>query len=121
MQLIELEASECRNMLGDFYDIVAKHLGHENPSKLKYDCKKINVNKMAWDEMWDFYRETVLDSQPDVSEESMNQAIAMMLIVYGPKNILVPDNIDDELKFLVGVEDGFIMKEGQDDESCESI
>jgi len=82
----------------ELYDAVATIMGHEDVSKLHYDCREINVARNIQDGFFAHYREAV----PHVSESELKMSMGMLLLNYGPK-------IDDDLEdYEVEVFAGFI-------------
>ena len=87
----------------DFYDTVAKGIGHFNTSKLHYDCTKINIAENIQDKFYEYYTEKVKEEQPTLSENDIKVGITMLLAMSGPK-------VDKALKANeVEVFNGFIV------------
>ena len=82
----------------ELYDAVAAAMGHKDVSKLKYDCRAINVARNIQDGFFAHYREAV----PHASESELKMSVGMILLNYGPKT-------DDDLEdYEVEVFTGFI-------------
>lgn len=82
----------------ELYDTVAKAMGHEDVSKLHYDCREINVARNIQDNFFAYYKETI----PHSSEMDLKMSVSMILLNYGPKT-------DEDLAdYEVEVSDRFI-------------
>lgn len=55
--------------LSDFYDTVAKGIGHFNTSKLHYDCRKINIAENIQDKFYEYYAQQARETDPTLSEK----------------------------------------------------
>lgn len=71
--------------LSDFYDLVAREMGHANTTDLHYDCRKITVSEQIQDGIIQYYRDAARETDPNVSENDIKIATAMALITSGPK------------------------------------
>lgn len=88
--------------LAEFYDAVAKEMGHVDVSELHYDCRKINVSEEIQDNIIEYYHKAARETDPTLSESDIKVGTAMTLITSGPK-------LDVTLKANeVEVFDGFI-------------
>jgi hypothetical protein len=88
--------------LTEFYDTVAKGLGHFDTSELHYDCTKINVAENIQDKFYEYYTALVRETEPMSSENDIKIGITMLLAMSGPK-------VDSNLKANeVEIFDGFI-------------
>lgn len=86
----------------EFYEAVAKGIGHFNTSKLHYDCTKINIAENIQDKFYEYYAQQARETDPTVSENDIKTGITMLLIKSGPK-------VDKTLKANeVEIFDGFI-------------
>ena len=65
----------------ELYDTIATAMGHTNVSKLRYDCKKINVARNIQENFFKYYKETI----PHSSEMDLRMSVSMILLNYGPK------------------------------------
>lgn len=71
--------------LSDFYDTVAKGIGHFNTSKLHYDCTKINIAENIQDKFYEYYAQQARETDPTLSENDIKTGITMLLVNSGPK------------------------------------
>lgn len=82
----------------ELYDMVATTMGYKDVSKLRYDCREINVAQNIQDNFFAYYKETI----PHSSESDLKMSVSMILLNYGPKT---DDNLAD---YEVEVSDKFI-------------
>ena len=82
----------------ELYDTVAKVMGYKDVSKLRYDCREIEVARNIQDGFFAHYREVV----PHASESELKMSMGMLLLNYGPKTSA---NLKD---YEVEVSAGFI-------------
>jgi hypothetical protein len=82
----------------ELYDAVAKAMGYKDVSKLRYDCRSINVARNIQNGFFAYYRKTI----PHSSETDLKTSVSMLLLNYGPKT---NDALHD---FEVEVFKGFI-------------
>ena len=96
MKKIELRKEECYCSLMALYDAISVKLGY-NPSKVRYDCRKIQVSEDVRDAVYLWYHEN-----NEVEERDMN----IIWLHFGPKVFM-----DDKRKnsYYVEVEKGFIV------------
>ena len=88
--------------LSDFYDAVAREMGHADTSELNYDCRKITVSEEIQDNIIAYYHEVARETDPRLSESDIRMGTAMALLQAGPK-------LDVTLKANeVEIFDGFI-------------
>ncbi|MEG2018530.1 MAG: hypothetical protein RR128_08745 [Clostridium sp.] len=96
-KIIILAEKEIESLLlGDFYDLVAKKLGDENPKEKKnimYDCKKICWSNHIQEQTRSYYKRNGADSA----------YIGDILLNFAPK-------VDEKLKDMeVLVKQGFMI------------
>lgn len=93
----------------ELFDAVAKEMGYENPSEIKYDCTKINVAANIQDGFYEHYTNIIKESAIRenniyISDHDIKVGITMHLAMSGPK-------VDTTLKANeVEVFDGFIIE-----------
>ena len=88
--------------IAEFYDVVAKGLGHFDTSELHYDCTKINVAENIQDNFYEYYAELAKEKDNTLSDNDIKTGTTMLLAIYGPK-------VDKALKKNeVEIFDGFI-------------
>lgn len=82
----------------EFYNVVAREMGHTDTSELHYDCRNINIAANIQDGFYAYYRET----NPGIPASEVNLQVTLLLACSGPK-------VDEALKANeVEVFDGFI-------------
>ena len=96
MRKIELRKEECYCSLMALYDTISEKLGY-NPSKVKYDCRKIQVSEDIQNEVYLWYREN-----NDVEEKDM----CVIWLHFGPKVFM---NDKRKNSYYVEVEKSFIV------------
>lgn len=89
-----ISEDECAAPLPVFCDNTAKIAGYLTDN-VRYDCRKIRVNKAVQDIIWKFYSENGYS----------DTTISSMLLNFGPKANLKGDGLIFEL------DDGFVMEE----------
>lgn len=95
---MKLKVPEKNYGVTELYDAVAKAMGHEDVSKLHYDCKEITVAHNIQENFFAYYKETI----PHSSESDLKMSVSMILLNYGPKT-------DENLaSYEVEVSDRFI-------------
>lgn len=84
----------------ELYDTIARIMGCDDVSELRYDCREITVAPNIQDNFFKHYREDNIE----MSETDFKMNMAMLLLNYGPKT--------DEalLDYEVEVFNGFIME-----------
>lgn len=92
-----LTKEECYCDIIGLYDTVAHHMGFEDPSKLRYDCRKICTSKKVQDEVIRYYVDEMGFAYTTTN---------IYLLHYGPKANIETDD------YIVTVEDGFIIVGG---------
>ena len=86
----------------ELYETAATQMGHLNTSELEFDCRKINIAKNIQDGFYKYYTELVKETDPNMSETSIQTEITMLLAIGGPK-------VDAELAdYEVEIFDGFV-------------
>ena len=89
----------------ELYETVARQMGHEDTSKLEFDCRKINVANNIQNGFYAHYTDLAKQENPSVSETDARVEITIMLAIGGPK-------VDYKLKpNEIEVFDGFIVIE----------
>lgn len=83
----------------ELYDTVARIMGYDNVSELRYDCREITVALNVQDNFFKHYREDNIE----LSETDFNMSVAMLLLNYGPK---IDESLED---YEVEVFAGFIQ------------
>lgn len=85
--------------LTELYDIIATSMGIDT-TKAKYDCRRITIAANIQDGFFRYYK----NENPNLSENDLYMAVAILLLSYGPKvdNTLA----DDEVEIF----DGFIKE-----------
>ena len=88
----------------ELFDAVAKEMGYENPSEIKYDCTKINVAANIQDGFYEHYTELIREDYANMPESEIRADITIHLAMSGPK-------VDNTLKENeIEVFDGFIQR-----------
>lgn len=77
----------------ELYDTVATAMGYADVSKLKYDCREINVALNIQDGFFQHYRETI----PHTSETDLKMSVSMILLNFGPKLDLALEDYEVEV------------------------
>lgn len=77
--------SNAKCGLTEFYDTVAREMGHIDTRELHYDCRKINVSEQIQDGIIQYYHDAARETDPNVSENDIKIGTAMVLITSGPK------------------------------------
>ena len=94
--ILSVKGNPCS--LTDFYEEVAREMGYQNTSEIRYDCTKIDIAENIQDGFYEYYRTLA----QDVPESEINVGITMLLALSGPK-------VNRDLKANeVEVFDGFI-------------
>lgn len=65
----------------ELYDTVATAMGHRDVTKLRYDCREINVALNIQENFFAYYKKTI----PHSSESDLKMSVSMLLLNYGPK------------------------------------
>ena len=65
----------------ELYDTIARIMGYDNVSELRYDCREITVATNIQDNFFKHYREDNIE----LSEKDFKMSMAMLLLNYGPK------------------------------------
>lgn len=88
--------------LTEFYDAVAREMGHTDTSELHYNCTKINVSANIQDNFYEHYLALIRENDIYSHENEARADITLVLAMSGPK-------VDQNLKANeVEVFDGFI-------------
>ena len=98
--IIKVPCEPCG--LTELYDAVAKKIGCENTSELKYDCTKINVSLSIQNAFYKYYADVAREASHDVTEQEISVATTLLLAMSGPK---VDTNLNAN---EVEVFDGFV-------------
>ena len=89
--------------LTEFYDTVAKELGHFDTSELHYDCIKINIAPNIQEKFYEYYLALIRENDIYSHENEARADITLLLAMSGPK-------VDESLKANeVEIFDGFIV------------
>jgi hypothetical protein len=86
----------------EFYDVVAREMGHTDTSEIKFDCTKINVAENIQDGFYEHYLALIKENDIYFHENEARADITLVLAMSGPK-------VDKALKANeVEIFDGFI-------------
>lgn len=102
MKTIFLTETECYYGLLDFYTKIAEKIGFKESDISKFVIRKIHISKSCYSKIRSYYL--------NEHNASMDTIMALF-ILYGPK-IDVPEDKNNE--YIVVVEDGFIVCEGDE-------
>ena len=87
----------------EFYNAVAREMGHEDTSELNYDCRKINIAANIQDGFYEYYAAKANETDPTLAENDIKIGTTILLAMSGPK-------ADESLKANeVEVFEGFIV------------
>ena len=82
----------------------AKKAGYEINENTVYDCRKIEVSKIIDDYFWKWYKDKAIKENPNLTDQDINMAIAMLMLQKGAKRNEKLEN------WKVLVQDGFVTK-----------
>ena len=86
----------------ELYEAAAKEMGHNDTSKIKFDCTKINVAENIQDGFYEHYLALIKENDIYAHENEARADITLVLAMSGPK-------VNTSLKVNeVEIFDGFI-------------
>ena len=97
----ELKMPPCT--ITEFFNAVAREMGYEDTSELKYDCTKIEISRNIQDKFFECYATMSRETNSKLLKHEITADINLLLSQFGPK--VNPNFKRNEIKVF----DGFII------------
>ena len=101
-KIIEITLEDINEGISKAYENIAKKAGYEINENTVYDCRRIEVSRIIDDYFWKWYKDKAIKENPNLTDQDINMAIAMLMLQKGAKRNEKLEN------WKVLVQDGFV-------------